>query len=121
MGRAAARGPRRLRRERDANRIAVPEPPARSPRCGLRVRAVAGARAGRAGRPLRRQRPRLRMILVTLGTLHFPFDRLLRALGALPGDEELVVQTRAPGAESLQAGAPPPAPPAPPGPAPDDT
>jgi UDP-N-acetylglucosamine transferase subunit ALG13 len=37
------------------------------------------------------------MILVTLGTLHFPFDRLLRALEALPADEELVVQTRAPG------------------------
>jgi UDP-N-acetylglucosamine transferase subunit ALG13 len=37
------------------------------------------------------------MILVTLGTLHFPFDRLLRALDGLPGDEELVIQTRAPG------------------------
>lgn len=35
------------------------------------------------------------MILVTLGTLHFPFDRLLRAIDALPGDEELVVQSRA--------------------------
>jgi UDP-N-acetylglucosamine transferase subunit ALG13 len=37
------------------------------------------------------------MILATLGTLHFPFDRLLRALDGLAGDEELVVQTRAPG------------------------
>jgi UDP-N-acetylglucosamine transferase subunit ALG13 len=37
------------------------------------------------------------VILVTLGTLHFPFDRLLRALDGLPGDEELVVQTRSPG------------------------
>ena len=37
------------------------------------------------------------MILVTLGTLHFPFDRLLRALDDLPGDEELIVQCRAPG------------------------
>jgi UDP-N-acetylglucosamine transferase subunit ALG13 len=45
------------------------------------------------------------MILVTLGTLHFPFDRLLNALGELPADEELVVQTRAPGAEPLPAGA----------------
>lgn len=37
------------------------------------------------------------MILVTLGTLHFPFDRLLHALDDLPGGEEVVVQTRAPG------------------------
>ena len=44
-----------------------------------------------------RQRPRPRVIFVTLGTHDFPFDRLLRALDRLPGDEELVVQTRAPG------------------------
>ena len=37
------------------------------------------------------------MIFVTLGTLHFPFDRLLHALEGLPGDEELIVQCRAPG------------------------
>jgi UDP-N-acetylglucosamine transferase subunit ALG13 len=37
------------------------------------------------------------VILVTLGTLHFPFDRLLRALDDLPQDEELIVQCRAPG------------------------
>jgi UDP-N-acetylglucosamine transferase subunit ALG13 len=37
------------------------------------------------------------VILVTLGTLHFPFDRLLRALDSLPADEELVVQCRVPG------------------------
>ena len=32
------------------------------------------------------------MIFVTLGTQEFQFDRLLRALDGLPGDEELVVQ-----------------------------
>ena len=32
------------------------------------------------------------MIFVTLGTQAFQLDRLLRALDALPGDEELVVQ-----------------------------
>jgi UDP-N-acetylglucosamine transferase subunit ALG13 len=37
------------------------------------------------------------VIFVTLGTLHFPFDRLLHALEGLPGDEELIVQCRAPG------------------------
>jgi UDP-N-acetylglucosamine transferase subunit ALG13 len=36
------------------------------------------------------------VIFVTVGTLHFPFDRLLGALDDLPGDEELVVQCRAP-------------------------
>jgi UDP-N-acetylglucosamine transferase subunit ALG13 len=34
------------------------------------------------------------VILVTLGTIHFPFERVLRALDGLPADEELVVQTR---------------------------
>lgn len=43
------------------------------------------------------------MILVTLGTLHFPFDRLLRALDGQAGDEELVVQTRAPGVRPVGA------------------
>jgi UDP-N-acetylglucosamine transferase subunit ALG13 len=43
------------------------------------------------------------VILVTLGTLHFPFDRLLRALDDLPGDEELIVQSRAPGELPAQA------------------
>jgi len=37
------------------------------------------------------------VILVTLGTLHFPFDRLLHALEDLPDDEELIVQCRVPG------------------------
>jgi UDP-N-acetylglucosamine transferase subunit ALG13 len=37
------------------------------------------------------------VIFVTVGTLHFPFDRLLRALDDLPNGEELVVQCRAPG------------------------
>ena len=37
------------------------------------------------------------MIFVTVGTLHFPFERLLRAVDGLPGDEELIVQSRAPG------------------------
>ena len=37
------------------------------------------------------------MIFVTVGTLHFPFDRLLRALEDLPPDEELIVQSRVPG------------------------
>jgi UDP-N-acetylglucosamine transferase subunit ALG13 len=32
------------------------------------------------------------VILVTVGSSRFPFDRLLRAVDALPGDEELVVQ-----------------------------
>ena len=32
------------------------------------------------------------MIFVTLGTQAFPFDRLLRALDQLPGEEELVIQ-----------------------------
>ncbi len=32
------------------------------------------------------------MIFVTLGTQAFQFDRLLRALDGLPGDEELVIQ-----------------------------
>lgn len=32
------------------------------------------------------------MIFVTLGTQEFQFDRLLRELDGLPGDEELVVQ-----------------------------
>jgi beta-1,4-N-acetylglucosaminyltransferase len=32
------------------------------------------------------------MILVTVGASHFPFDRLLRAVDALPTTEELVVQ-----------------------------
>jgi UDP-N-acetylglucosamine transferase subunit ALG13 len=35
------------------------------------------------------------MIFVTVGTLHFPFERLLRAVDELPGDEELIVQSRA--------------------------
>ena len=35
------------------------------------------------------------MIFVTAGSLHFPFDRLLRAVDALPGDEELIVQSLA--------------------------
>jgi UDP-N-acetylglucosamine transferase subunit ALG13 len=37
------------------------------------------------------------VIFVTAGMLHFPFERLLGALGALPDDEELVVQSRAAG------------------------
>jgi UDP-N-acetylglucosamine transferase subunit ALG13 len=37
------------------------------------------------------------VIFVTAGTLHFPFDRLLGALGDLPDDEELIVQSRAAG------------------------
>ena len=32
------------------------------------------------------------MIFVTVGTLHFPFDRLTAALAGLPPDERLVVQ-----------------------------
>jgi UDP-N-acetylglucosamine transferase subunit ALG13 len=32
------------------------------------------------------------MIFVTVGACYFQFDRLLRALDALPGDEELIVQ-----------------------------
>ena len=32
------------------------------------------------------------MILVTVGSSHFPFDRLLRAVDLLPRSEELVVQ-----------------------------
>ena len=43
------------------------------------------------------------MILVTVGTLHFPFERLLRAVDELPGDEELVVQSRAPGTRPARA------------------
>ena len=43
------------------------------------------------------------MILVTAGTLHFPFERLLRAVDELPGDEELVVQSRAPGMRPARA------------------
>lgn len=34
------------------------------------------------------------MIFVTAGTLHFPFDRLVRAVDALPGEEEVVLQCR---------------------------
>lgn len=37
------------------------------------------------------------MIFVTVGTLHFPFERLLRAVDELPGDEELVLQSCARG------------------------
>jgi UDP-N-acetylglucosamine transferase subunit ALG13 len=37
------------------------------------------------------------VIFVTLGTLHFPFDRLLRVLDDFPADEELIVQCRVPG------------------------
>jgi UDP-N-acetylglucosamine transferase subunit ALG13 len=43
------------------------------------------------------------MIFVTAGTLHFPFERLLRAIDELPGDEELVVQSRAPGMRPARA------------------
>jgi UDP-N-acetylglucosamine transferase subunit ALG13 len=43
------------------------------------------------------------VIFVTLGTLHFPFDRLLRALDDLPAGEELIVQCRAPGRLPAQA------------------
>ena len=43
------------------------------------------------------------MILVTLGTLHFPFERLLDAVAALPGDEEVIVQSRAPGTRPARA------------------
>jgi UDP-N-acetylglucosamine transferase subunit ALG13 len=43
------------------------------------------------------------VILVTAGTLHFPFERLLGALGDLPDDEELVVQSRAAGPLPAQA------------------
>ncbi len=43
------------------------------------------------------------MILVTVGTLHFPFERLLRAVDELPGDEELIVQSRAPGTRPARA------------------
>ena len=43
------------------------------------------------------------MILVTVGTLHFPFERLLRAVDELPGDEELIVQSRAPGTRPERA------------------
>ena len=43
------------------------------------------------------------MILVTVGTLHFPFERLLRAVDALPGDEELIVQSRAFGTRPARA------------------
>jgi len=35
------------------------------------------------------------MIFVTAGTEQYPFERLLRAVDDLPGDEELVVQSRA--------------------------
>jgi UDP-N-acetylglucosamine transferase subunit ALG13 len=35
------------------------------------------------------------MIFVTVGMLHFPFERLLRAVDELPGDEELIVQCKA--------------------------
>ncbi len=43
------------------------------------------------------------MILVTVGTLHFPFERLLRAVDALPGNEEVLVQSRAPGTRPARA------------------
>ena len=43
------------------------------------------------------------MILVTVGTLHFPFERLMRAVDELPGDEELIVQSRAPGTRPVRA------------------
>jgi UDP-N-acetylglucosamine transferase subunit ALG13 len=36
------------------------------------------------------------VIFVTAGTLHYPFDRMLHAVAALPGDEEVVVQCAAP-------------------------
>ena len=35
------------------------------------------------------------MIFVTVGTEQYPFERLLRAVDELPGDEDLVVQSRA--------------------------
>jgi UDP-N-acetylglucosamine transferase subunit ALG13 len=46
------------------------------------------------------------MIIVTVGSSVIPFDRLMRALAALPRDERLVVQTgaskvRPPGAECV--------------------
>jgi UDP-N-acetylglucosamine transferase subunit ALG13 len=43
------------------------------------------------------------VILVTVGTLHFPFERLLRAVDQLPGDEELIVQSRARGTRPARA------------------
>jgi UDP-N-acetylglucosamine transferase subunit ALG13 len=36
------------------------------------------------------------VIFVTVGTLHYPFDRLLHAVAELPGGEEVVVQCAAP-------------------------
>jgi UDP-N-acetylglucosamine transferase subunit ALG13 len=36
------------------------------------------------------------VIFVTVGTLHYPFDRLLRAIAELRTDEEIVVQCAAP-------------------------
>jgi UDP-N-acetylglucosamine transferase subunit ALG13 len=45
------------------------------------------------------------MIFVTVGTLHYPFDRLLGALNTLPQDEELIVQCRAPGRLPARAAA----------------
>jgi len=43
------------------------------------------------------------VIFVTAGTLHFPFTRLLAAVDALPGDEDVVLQCRANGARPTRA------------------
>jgi len=43
------------------------------------------------------------VIFVTLGTLHFPFERLVRAVDSLPGEEEVVLQCRVTGHRPVRA------------------